>query len=94
VRARALLSIVLFVGVAAVAVAAGADTPFVRVSATPSGGEPDGTRWDAAVSADGRFAAVDSSASNITGRRAVGLRVFLLDRSTRRVRLVSRRRDG
>jgi Tol biopolymer transport system component len=68
--------------------------PFKRVSATPSGGEPDGTSWDAAISANGRFVAYSSSATNITSRRPAGFRVFLLDRKTHRMRVVSRHADG
>ena len=68
--------------------------PFERVSATPSGDEPDDTSWDAAISADGRFVAFASAASNITRRGAAGFRVFLLDRRTQSVRVVSRHADG
>jgi len=77
-----------------VASGAAADSPpFERVSATPSGSEPDGTSWSAALSAGGRFVAFASSASNIT-TRGVGFRIYLLDRRTRRVRVVSRHADG
>lgn len=94
-RLRASL-LVIAVAVASAATFAGAaDTPpFERVSATPSGGEPDGTSWDSAISADGRFVAFSSSATNITSRRAAGFRVFLLDRKTHRLRVVSRHADG
>src|SRR2546430_14490473 len=82
-RLRALLLIALVLGAAA---AGAADAPpFERVSATPSGGEPNDTSWDAAISADGRFVAFASAASNITSRGAAGVRVFLLDRRTHRV---------
>jgi len=86
----------LLVAILAVVVpAAAAETsPFQRVSATPSGGEPDGWSWDAAISATGRFVAFSSSATNITNRSAAGFRVFLLDRKTHRLQVVSRHADG
>lgn len=102
-RVRAPLSIALVVGAAALiagdrsaagGVAAGAEVPFVRVSATPAGGEPNATSWEAAISANGRFVAFSSAASDITGRGGLGFRVFLLDRGTHRVRVVSRHADG
>jgi Tol biopolymer transport system component len=100
---RALLLIALALGAAlaagqrtlASAAAGAADAPpFERVSATPSGEEPDGRSWDVAISADGRFVAFASAASTITSRGAAGFRVFLLDRRTHSVRVVSRHADG
>jgi len=90
---RALVLAALAAGLTLAAASAADAPPFVRVSATPSGGEPDGTSWSAAVSADGRFVAFASSASTIT-TRGVGFRVYVLDRRTRRVRVVSRHSDG
>jgi Tol biopolymer transport system component len=83
----------LVVVLVAAAGAAADSSPFERISATRSGGEPDGTSWSAALSADGRYVAFASSASNIT-TGGLGFRVFLLDRRTRRVRVVSRHSDG
>lgn len=88
--ASILLAVVAVAAPAAIAEA----PPFERISATPTGGEPDGTSWDAAISTDGRFVAFSSSATNITTRRAAGFRVFLLDRKTHRLQVVSRHSDG
>jgi Tol biopolymer transport system component len=103
-RSRALLLLALVLGAAPAvagqkapatsAVRAADAPPFERVSATRAGEEPNDTSWDAATSADGRFVAFASAASNITSKGAAGFRVFLLDRRTHRVRVVSRHADG
>ena len=71
--------------------------PFERISATRSGGEPDGTSWEASISAGGRFVAYSSSSNTIVPGKPGALspfRVFLLDRRTHHVRIVSRKSDG
>jgi Tol biopolymer transport system component len=62
-----------------------------RVSARPDGAPPNGSSYDAAISADGRYVAFVSDATDLVkgdGNRASD--VFLFDASTRTTVLVSR----
>ena len=66
-----------------------------RVSVGFDGTEADGASQDASISADGRFVAFDSYASNLVADDTNGRRdVFVYDRQTNRAELVSVASDG
>jgi Tol biopolymer transport system component len=66
-----------------------------RVSVTSSGDQANGASFSASLSADGRFIAMSSNASNLGPRDSNGHRdVFVLDRATGAVTLASVGSDG
>ncbi|MDP8958392.1 MAG: hypothetical protein M3N51_04135, partial [Actinomycetota bacterium] len=69
-----------------------------RVSVASNGGQGDGISVDAAISADGRYVAFDSTASNLVGGDTNGaIDVFVRDRvsgTTERVSLASNEAQG
>jgi Tol biopolymer transport system component len=67
-----------------------------RVSISHKGGNPNGPSSAAAISADGRFVAFESAATNLVagGTRTSGGDIFVHDRRTRTTTLVSVASDG
>lgn len=66
-----------------------------RIDRAPDGGEPNGHSYKPAISADGRYVAFTSEASNLVRGDSNGTAdVFVHDRLTGTTELVSRRQDG
>lgn len=70
--------------------ALGAQGPLIRISANPSGAQPDGESSGGAVSADGRYVAFTSGATNLVSGDTNGRKdVFRYDRTTGQLAVVS-----
>jgi Tol biopolymer transport system component len=64
------------------------------ISVSTSGQQGNGDSPDASISADGRFVAFDSYASNLVAGASGGLNVFVRDRVTHTTRLISTSLNG
>src|SRR5262245_24962873 len=93
-RGRAVVSTLSALAVLALAAGAAMESP-IRVSGSPAGVPGNNHSYEAAVTPSGRYVAFDSKASNILPE-ATGTfyQVFLVDRKTGDVELVSANEDG
>src|SRR5438105_3332314 len=83
-------ALLLALGIGVAYAGSGVHPKTKRVSVGSAGSEGDGPSYDSSVSADGRFVAFDSNASNLVGNDTNGFEdVFVRDRKTGKTKRVS-----